>query len=226
MNLEGFILFLPRDFVSGDFYWLGEKNGKIITVAADSTGHGVPGAFISMLGIAFLNNIIIAKGIVSAAEILNQLRSEVIFALKQKGQEGEQKDGMDIALHVIDLKAMKLEFAGANNPMIMIRDNELIQVKADRMPIGIHERVNEPFTNHVIDLQKGDVFYTFSDGFQDQFGGPANKKFMIKRLKELFLEIHQKPMEEQRTILHRTFFEWISYDSEQIDDVIVTGIRI
>jgi len=179
MNLEGFILFLPRDYVSGDFYWLGEKNGKIITVAADSTGHGVPGAFMSMLGIAFLNNIIVAKGVVSAAEILNQLRSEVIFALKQKGQEGEQKDGMDIALHVIDLKAMKLEFAGANNPLIMIRDNELTQVKADRMPIGIHERVNEPFTNHVVDLQKGDVFYTFSDGFQDQFGGPDNKKFMI-----------------------------------------------
>ncbi|MEX0981113.1 MAG: SpoIIE family protein phosphatase [Bacteroidales bacterium] len=226
MNLEGFVLFLPRDYVSGDFYWLGEKNGKIITVAADSTGHGVPGAFMSMLGIAFLNNIIIAKGVISAGEILNQLRSEVIFALKQKGQEGEQKDGMDLALHVIDLESMKLEFAGANNPLIMIRDNELIQVKADRMPIGIHERVNEPFTNHVIDLQKGDVFYTFSDGYQDQFGGPQNKKFMIKRLKELFLEIHHKPMEEQRNILHRTFFDWISYGSEQIDDVIVTGIRV
>lgn len=226
LNLDGFILFLPRDFVSGDFYWLAEKNGKIITVAADCTGHGVPGAFMSMLGVAFLNNIVGAQGIVGAAEILNQLRSEVIHALKQKGQEGEQKDGMDLALHVIDREKMTLEFAGANNPLILIRDNEIIQVKADRMPIGIHERADEPFTSHHVNLQKGDVFYTFSDGYQDQFGGPKNKKFMIKRLKELFLEIHQKPMDEQKTILHHTFIDWISYETEQIDDVIVIGVRV
>lgn len=181
----------------------------------------------SMLGVAFLNNIVGAQGIVTAAEILDELRAEVIAALKQKGHEGEQKDGMDLALHVLDTKAMKLEFAGANNPLILIRENELIQVKADRMPIGIHERVDEPFQNQVIDLQKGDVIYTFSDGYQDQFGGPRNKKFMIKRLKELFLEIHEKPMDEQKAILEKTFYDWIvPYGSDQIDDVIVIGIRV
>jgi serine phosphatase RsbU (regulator of sigma subunit) len=227
MGLDGFILFQPLNIVSGDFYWLGQKDGKIITVAADCTGHGVPGAFMSMLGVAFLNNIVGAQGIVSAAEILDELRTEVIAALKQKGHEGEQKDGMDLALHVLDTKAMKLEFSGANNPLILIRDNKLIQLKADRMPIGIHVRADEPFQNQVMDLQKGDVIYTFSDGYQDQFGGPKNKKFMIKRLKELFLEIHSKPMSEQKEILEKTFYDWIvPYGADQIDDVIVIGIRV
>lgn len=227
LNLDGFILFLPRDFVSGDFYWIGNKGNKVITVAADCTGHGVPGAFMSMLGVAFLNNIIGAQGIVKASDILNELRSEVIAALKQKGQEGEQKDGMDLALHVIDYENMKLEFAGANNPLILLRDNEVIQFKADRMPIGIHDRAGEPFQNQEFELKKGDVLYTFSDGFQDQFGGPKNKKFMIKKLKELFLEIYQKPMDEQKHILEKAFFDWIiPYGAEQIDDVIVIGVRI
>ncbi len=227
LDLDGFILFLPRDIVSGDFYWLAKQDGKVITVAADCTGHGVPGAFMSMLGVAFLNNIVGAQGIVRASDILNELRAEVIAALKQKGQEGEQKDGMDLALHVIDYNKMNIEFAGANNPLILIRDNEIIQIKADRMPIGIHERAGEPFNNHEMEAQKGDVLYTFSDGFQDQFGGPDNKKFMIKKLKELFLEIHPKPMDEQKKILEKSFYDWIvPFDAEQVDDVIVIGIRI
>ncbi len=227
LDLDGFILFLPRDVVSGDFYWLAKQDGKVITVAADCTGHGVPGAFMSMLGVAFLNNIVGAQGIVKPSEILNELRAEVIAALKQKGEEGEQKDGMDLALHVIDYNKMIIEFAGANNPLIMIRDEEILQVKADRMPIGIHERAGDPFNNHEMEARKGDVLYTFSDGFQDQFGGPGNKKFMIKKLKELFLQIHQKPMDEQKTILKKAFYDWIvPYDAEQVDDVIVIGIRI
>ncbi|MFC2081140.1 SpoIIE family protein phosphatase [Bacteroidota bacterium] len=227
LDLDGFILFLPRDVVSGDFYWLAKHDGKIITVAADCTGHGVPGAFMSMLGVAFLNNIVGAQGIVKASDILNELRAEVIAALKQKGHEGEQKDGMDLALHVIDYEKMTIEFAGANNPLILIRNNELIQVKADRMPIGIHERADQSFENQLMEAHKGDVLYTFSDGFQDQFGGPNNKKFMIKKMKELLLEIHQKPMEEQKEILERTFNDWIvPYNTEQIDDVIVIGVRI
>lgn len=227
LNLDGFILFLPRDVVSGDFYWLSQHDGKTITVAADCTGHGVPGAFMSMLGVAFLNKIVEERRILTASRILDELRAEVIAALKQKGQEGEQKDGMDLALHIIDHKNMKLEFAGANNPLIMIRDHEIIQVKADRMPIGIHERAGEPFENHEMEAVKGDCLYTFSDGFQDQFGGPDNKKFMIKNMKNLLLEIHEKPMLEQKDILHKAFRDWIEpYDTEQIDDVIVIGIRI
>jgi serine phosphatase RsbU (regulator of sigma subunit)/ligand-binding sensor domain-containing protein len=225
LDLDGFILFLPRDIVSGDFYWIANRDGKTITVAADCTGHGVPGAFMSMLGVAFLNNIVSGNDSLSAGQILDELRTEVISALKQKGEEGEQKDGMDIALHIIDYENMKIEFAGANNPLILIRNNEIIQVKADRMPIGIHERAGQSFQNHVMDAVKGDVLYTYSDGFQDQFGGPKNKKFMVRKLKELFLEIHQRPMEEQKEVLHRTFRDW-TVSSQQIDDVIVIGIRI
>jgi serine phosphatase RsbU (regulator of sigma subunit) len=227
LGLDGFILFLPRDVVSGDFYWLSQHEGKTITVAADCTGHGVPGAFMSMLGVAFLNKIVEERRIMTASHILDELRAEVIGALKQKGHEGEQKDGMDLALHVIDHKNMKMEFAGANNPLLMIRNNEIIQVKGDRMPIGIHERVGEPFENHEIDLLKDDCFYIFSDGYQDQFGGPNNKKFMIKKMKQLILDIHQKPMEEQKEILWKAFRDWIEpYDTEQIDDVILIGVRI
>ncbi|MCK4920950.1 MAG: SpoIIE family protein phosphatase [Bacteroidales bacterium] len=227
LGVDGFILFLPRDVVSGDFYWLAKQDGKIITVAADCTGHGVPGAFMSMLGVAFLNNIVGVQGIVKASEILNELRSEVIAALKQKGYAGEQKDGMDLALHIIDYDKMTLEFSGANNPLILIRDNELIQVKGDRMPIGIHELADQSFENHELEAIKGDVLYTFSDGYQDQFGGPKNKKFMIKKMKELLVEIHQKPMGEQKEILEKAFYDWtVPYDTEQVDDIIVIGIRI
>lgn len=227
LDVDGFILFLPRDVVSGDFYWLAKQNGKFITVAADCTGHGVPGAFMSMLGVAFLNNIVEVKGISRASDILNELRADVIAALKQKGQEGEQKDGMDIALHIIDFDKMKVEFAGANNPLVLIRDNEIMHIKGDRMPIGIHARADESFENHELEARKGDVLYTFSDGFQDQFGGPQNKKFMARKLKELLLEIHRKPMAEQKKILEKTFFDWINPgNAEQIDDVIVIGIRI
>jgi len=178
----------------------------------------------SMLGIAFLNNIIVAKGVVSAAEILNQLRSEVIFALKQKGQEGEQKDGMDIALHVIDLKAMKLEFAGANNPLIMIRDNELTQVKADRMPIAIHFHGDESFSNHIISMEPSDVIYIFSDGFPDQFGGAEGKKYKSRQFKELILEIHGESLSRQRELLFERFEEWKG-ELPQVDDVTIMGVR-
>lgn len=227
LNLDGFILYLPRDIVSGDFYWLGQKNGKTITVAADCTGHGVPGAFMSMLGIAFLNNLIREKEDFSANEILDELREQVINALRQKGHIGEQKEGMDMALHIIDWDKRKLEFAGAYNPLILIRNDTVFTIKADRMPIGIGETENRPFQNNELDIMKGDVYYTYSDGYQDQFGGPLNKKFMVKRLKDLFLQIAQKPMKEQKEILLNTLYNWMdTAGTEQIDDVIVIGVRI
>jgi serine phosphatase RsbU (regulator of sigma subunit)/ligand-binding sensor domain-containing protein len=227
LNLDGFILYLPRDIVSGDFYWMGQKNGKTITIAADCTGHGVPGAFMSMLGIAFLNNIIREKDDFSANEILDELREQIIAALRQKGHVGEQKEGMDIAMHIIDWEKGKLEFAGAYNPLVLIRNETVFTIKADRMPIGIGDTTNDPFQNNVLDIIKGDVFYTYSDGYQDQFGGPKNKKFMAKRLKDLFLQIAQKPMNEQKEILMNTLFDWMKTGgTEQIDDIIVIGVRI
>ena len=222
---DRFILYLPRDIVSGDFYWLNELNSKIITVAADCTGHGVPGAFMSMLGVAFLNEIVSKVTDIRADEILNQLRTHVIKSLHQTGAEGESKDGMDIALCVYDLSNMKLEFSGANNPLYLIRDNELILYKADKMPIGIHALSEQPFTLNEIDLKKGDILYTFSDGYEDQFGGPNGKKFMAKNMRELLLKIHKEDMETQKQILKDTLYDWMK-NTEQIDDVIVMGVRI
>ena len=223
---ERFILFLPRDIVSGDFYWISSKNGRIISVAADCTGHGVPGGFMSMLGVAFLNEIVNkSPDNVKASDILDELREQVINSLHQTGKTGESQDGMDISLFILDWKNKKIEFAGANNPLIVIRNSDIIEIKGDKMPIGIHMRADEPFSNHVVDLKKNDVVYSFSDGFHDQFGGVDGKKFMTKNFKQLLLKIHDKPMDEQRNILEDTLVEWQgSY--ERVDDILVIGVRI
>ena len=221
-----FILFLPRDIVSGDFYWLTKLNKRIISVAADCTGHGVPGGFMSMLGIAFLNEIVNkSPDNVTAGEILDQLREQVIESLHQTGKTGESQDGMDISLFILDWEKKNLEFAGANNPLIIVRNQELIEIKGDKMPIGIHDRADQPFTNHVVELVDGDVIYTLSDGYQDQFGGPKGKKFMIKRLKQLLIDIHEKPMSEQRDILLKELEDWQG-SFERVDDIIVMGVKI
>jgi serine phosphatase RsbU (regulator of sigma subunit) len=221
---EYFVLWRPRDIVSGDYYWSARRDDITIIVAADCTGHGVPGAFMSMLGIAFLNEIVNKEGITKPNEILNRLREQVMTQLHQTGEDGESKDGMDVSLYVIDHKNMKLRFAGAYNPLYVIRDSEVIQLKADRMPIGYYIKLN-PFTMEEMDLQKGDCLYNSSDGYPDQFGGPDERKFMTKRFKQLLIDIHQKPMAEQRTILDTTIDEWRG-PIEQIDDIIVIGVRI
>ncbi len=222
---EYFVFYRPRDIVSGDFYWIDQKDGFLIVIAADCTGHGVPGAFMSMLGVSLLNEIVNKHETTQANEILNELRDEVKHTLRQTGEEGEAKDGMDIALTVLDLGNMKMQYAGAYNPLYLFRDGELIQYKADRMPIGIYVREKPTFTNHEIDIQKGDTFYVFSDGFQDQFGGEDGSKFKAKRLKDVLASIQDKPMAEQKRILDRTFDEWKG-DHEQLDDVILIGVRI
>lgn len=222
---EYFILYLPRDIVSGDFYWLHKVGSKKICVVADCTGHGVPGGFMSMLGMSFITQIVGKGGSLHPGDILNQLRSSVINSLHQTGEVGGSKDGMDIAIYVIDEETNTLEFSGANNPLIHIRNNELNHIKSDKMPIGIHIRANEPFTTHTIELNAGDCLYTFSDGYADQFGGVDQRKFMIKNLKDLLLEIHEKPMSEQREILNKTLLDWHG-DSPRIDDVVVMGVRI
>ena len=222
---DHFILFKPRDIVSGDYYWMTLKDNKTIVAAADCTGHGVPGAFMSMLGISFMNEIVNKSDTTQANEILNVLRGHVVESLGQTGEEGEQQDGMDLALCVIDMKSKKVQYSGAYNPLYLIRNNELTEHKPDKMPIGIHREKKEPFKNNLIDVEIGDALYMFSDGYVDQFGGPRQKKFMSKNFKELLLQIHGKPMSEQKEILNTTIEDWMGR-VEQIDDILVMGMRI
>ncbi len=222
-RIEHFVLFKPRDIVSGDFYWNCVVDNKLIVVAADCTGHGVPGAFMSMLGVSLLNEIVINKQIYKPNEILNQLRKSVISSLGQSKEDSAVKDGMDIAICVIDKKKDKLQFAGAFNPMYFFRKNELTEVKGDKMPASIYMKMND-FTIHEFDLQKGDTFYIFSDGYVDQFGGPKYKKFMSKNFKEILKGMQNKSMVKQAEKLDTVFEEW-KKDVEQIDDVCVIGIR-
>jgi len=222
---EHFILFRPRDIVSGDFYWMTKKDNRLVIIAADCTGHGVPGAFMSMLGVSFLNEIVNRHEVSSSGEILNNLRADIKKTLGQEGKEGEAKDGMDIALCIVDFDNLKMQYAGAYNPLYIFRNNELIEYKADRMPIGIYVKEKESFTNNDIDLQKGDVFYLASDGYQDQFGGEDGRKFKTKNYKQLLLDIHQKPMAEQKEILNNTIDKWRG-KWEQVDDIIILGVRV
>jgi serine phosphatase RsbU (regulator of sigma subunit)/tetratricopeptide (TPR) repeat protein len=224
-GIENFILYKPKDIVSGDFYWGVRKNNKIILAAGDCTGHGVPGAFMSMLGHAFLDEIVNTREPENAAAILDMLRDEIINALKQKGMTGEARDGMDISLVILDPRTGRLDYAGANNPLYLIRDGKMVRYIADRMPIGIHFISFTPFTNQVVEIKKGDYLYIFSDGYADQFGGPKGKKFMYKPFQDLLLRNHSKPMELQKEILDNTFEKWKN-DREQVDDVLVIGIRI
>lgn len=221
---EHFILFLPRDIVSGDYYWATEKDGQLVFTAADCTGHGIPGAFMSMLGVSYLNEIVNRMPELKANEILNELRKHIMESLHQEGKEGEAKDGMDMGLCVYDKTTRKLQFSGAYNSMYIIRKGELDEVKADRMPISIHHHSKEAFTNHVLKVGKGDVIYLLSDGYPDQFGGPEGKKFKNKNMKELLLKVHQEPMEKQRSMVLKRLEEWKG-DLEQVDDVILMGIR-
>jgi ligand-binding sensor domain-containing protein/serine phosphatase RsbU (regulator of sigma subunit) len=220
-----FVFYRPKDIVSGDFYWYSEQEHRTFVAAADCTGHGVPGAFMSMIGITFLNEIVNEKKVSDPAIILDQLRSNVIEALSTEGQE-QTKDGMDIALLSIDWDSKTLEYAGAHNPLYIVRkDKELIEYKPDKMPIGVHDNSNKPFTNHKIDLKTGDMVYVFSDGYVDQFGGPKLKKFLAKRFKALLLTIKDQPIADQQKAVEQNFFDWMGVQ-EQVDDILVIGIRI
>jgi serine phosphatase RsbU (regulator of sigma subunit)/ligand-binding sensor domain-containing protein len=221
---ECFVFFRPLNIVSGDFYWIGQVENKIIFTAADCTGHGVPGAIMSMLGVAFLNEIVTKDHVTEPGSILNHLRNKVIEALQQHGVSGEARDGMDIAIICLDKQQMKLQYAGAYNPLVLIRNNEIIETRGDKMPVGIYENMI-PFKGHEIAIEKGDVLYMASDGYEDQFGGAEGKKFKAKNFKEMLLEIHNYPMKEQKAIVERRFDEWKG-DLSQIDDIVVTGIRL
>ena len=223
-----FILFKPKDVVSGDFYWYAEVENQMVITVADCTGHGVPGAFMSMMGISMLKEIVVKEFVTQPDVVLRKLRKEVIKALGQKGEPGEQKDGMDISLCSINKETLELQWAGANNPCYIVRNGELRELKADKMPIAIYEKMDK-FTLHEIQLEKGDIIYLFGDGYHDQFGGPSGKKFMSKRFKELLLSNSDKPLEGQKEILEKTIESWKNgYGKiyEQTDDITIMGIKI
>lgn len=266
---ESFILFQPRDIVSGDFFWYNEierseesgvgskgkentsvsplrtPNSKLILLAAaDCTGHGVPGAFMSMINTSLLNEAVNEKKIHQPNEILNEARRGIIRALKQKGESGEQKDGMDVGIISLEFGVRssensslpptpdsqlptKLQFAGANNSLYIIRNSNtpvLEEIDPDPMPVAISDRTGD-FTNHTLEIKKGDTIYVFTDGYADQFGGPKGKKFKYAQFKQLLLSIQNKSMERQKEILDKTMAEWKG-TLEQIDDILVIGVRI
>jgi PAS domain S-box-containing protein len=240
---ESFIFFKPRDVVSGDFYWFhnyeikkdirsdggfGYKAGAevLVVAAVDCTGHGVPGAFMSIIGNTMLNQILNHLEVTTAASALDYLDAEMKNSLNKENEEMPLRDGMDIALCFVDIKDKQLEFAGANNPLYLVRNKELIKIAADKQPITpSREYEHKPFTNHKVELQKGDCVYLFTDGFADQFGGPKGKKFLYKQFQELLVRISNESMEDQKRLLYEAFEAWRG-NQPQVDDVLVIGIRI
>jgi serine phosphatase RsbU (regulator of sigma subunit) len=222
LNADSFIVFKPKDIVSGDFYWF-YVDGKILYyITADSTGHGVPGGFMSMLGINLLSEIVIERNIKDPGTILNMLREEIIRSLKT--DDGYSMDGMDATFCKIDTEKQLLEYASANNSIYMIRRNELTEYKSQKMPVGYMENT-VPFQTQQIQVQKGDMVYTFTDGFADQFGGEKGKKFKYSQLKNKLITLSEKPINEQKNNLDTTFETWKG-QLEQVDDVCVIGLRV
>lgn len=221
---EYFILFRPKDVVSGDFYWaaaLPDNNFALVT--ADSTGHGVPGAIMSLLNITSLEKAV--EHYTQPDEILNATRNTIIERLKKDGSAEGGKDGMDCSLCIFNFVKMKLHVSAAHNPVWIVRGNKLTEIQPDKMPVGKHDKQNIPFTQHEISLQKGDVIYTLTDGFPDQFGGEKGKKFMIRNLRELMVNNAHLPMQEQKAALEKTFGDWAG-NMEQVDDVTVIGVKV
>jgi len=222
---EYFILHQPKSHVSGDFYWISKSNNQKIIAVGDCTGHGLSGALMHMLGSVYLNQIVTKGNYKSASDILEQLRDHIMESLNQTGESGEAQDGLDIALCVLDCENKLLQFAGANNPLYIIKNKELTEIKGDRMPVGIHINFDKPFTNHYVELDGNDQIYMFSDGYADQFGGAKGKKFRYKQFKELLINISDQPMNIQKEILNNTHDDWRG-SIDQIDDILVFGIKI
>ncbi len=223
---ESFILYMPKDIVSGDFYWVTETRGKKIVAAVDCTGHGVPGAFMSIVGFNQLNYIINVKGVTKPAHILDAMNEGVTKTLRQTRLSTSVRDGMDICLISIDEDKQILEYAGGYNPLYLYRNNEFIKVNADKSAVGgyMGEKLTS-FTNHEIKFYKDDMIYLFSDGYADQFGGEDDSKFLIKRFRDLLLKIHEESMEHQKLILKQIHEDWRG-NTYQVDDILVIGIRL
>jgi serine phosphatase RsbU (regulator of sigma subunit) len=217
---EYFIFLKPKDIVSGDFYWLTEKDNKIIFAIGDCTGHGVPGAFMSLLGITLLNEIVNIQGITRSDAIVTNLREGVIHSLQQSRKDIATSDGMDIALCVLDPHQKRIQYTGGMSDMVYIRDGGLNVVRADHFSVSVLSEDSGPFTMKEIDCKKGDVLYLFSDGYQDQFGGDLDKKYLSHRFYNTLMEIHELPMKNQKAFLEEKLSGWMK------DDITVMGIRL
>jgi serine phosphatase RsbU (regulator of sigma subunit) len=221
---DSFVLYKPKDIISGDFYWFTSVNDYFLFACADCTGHGVPGALMSMIGSNFITHIVNEKEIKTPSDALLELDQRIRKALKQD-EEKENKDGMDIAFCSYDLKKKILHYSGANRPLAILRKGELIEYSPSKYSIGGEYNPLKKFEEHKIELQKGDCIYCFTDGITDQFGGPRGKKFMKKNLFNVLLEINSKPMPEQKDILNSTLEKWRG-NLEQVDDILIMGIRV
>ncbi len=221
---DHFVLYEPLEIVSGDFYWFEKVHNHILLAVADCTGHGVPGAMMSMLGISYLNEMARQPHITEPNQVLEGLRRKVKKSLHQTGDVRESRDGMDIAFVDINLDKSTLTFSGANNPLILIRDGEMTEFRPDRQPISVYHD-EKPFTNQKVQLEKGDVFYLFSDGFRDQFQGDTGKKYGKKHFRELLLALHKESMQKQKYLLQKELYEWMQNKVNQLDDIVVAGFR-
>lgn len=221
---ESFILFSPKDIVSGDFYWIGEKGSKVFIVAADCTGHGVPGALMSMIGLEIIEKIINQDNIEDPSVILGIMSKAIEKSFsREKNDSTIIRDSMDVGLCVVDKKNNQIEYSGAFFPLYIIRDDRLIELKGDKFAIG-YETLNTSYTKNLFVLEPSDVVYLFSDGYVDQFGGDENKKFMYRRFRYLLLSIHKYPLIDQKTILEENMKQWMA-GTEQIDDMLVIGFK-
>jgi serine phosphatase RsbU (regulator of sigma subunit) len=221
---DSFILFKPKNIVSGDFYWIGEKNGNIFVVAADCTGHGVPGALMSMIGLEIVEKAINEENIEVPSQVLAVMNRGLEKTFSREKNIGTIiRDGMDIGLCVIDRKRKKVTYAGAFMPLYLIRSGSLSEIMPDKIIIGMNPE-GLPYTDHEIDLLENDIFYLFTDGYVDQFGGTENKKFMYRRFRYLLLTIHGFPVSDQKSILDENIKTWMG-STEQVDDMMVIGFR-
>lgn len=223
---KSFILYLPRDIVSGDFYFIEELGDEVIFAAVDCTGHGIPGALMSVVGFNYLHQAVVEHNLTKPSEILQFLDVGVNERLRQTDGQSGVNDGMDLALCSLNRKTNVLQFAGAFNPLYYVSDGELHQIKGDKFPIGVNPGgLPDDYNNHVVQLKEGDCVYLFSDGYADQFGGPKGKKFMYRQLREKLLEVNKLPMPHQKEMLLNTFNKWMGKE-DQIDDVLLMGIRV
>ncbi|MES2567726.1 MAG: SpoIIE family protein phosphatase [Bacteroidota bacterium] len=223
---ESFVLYKPKDIVSGDFYWIDKKNDWCYFAAVDCTGHGVPGAFMSIVGYNLLKDILKNTESIEPSVIMDKMNDGVAHTLHTNTTSGKQtKDGMDMTLCAINYSTLELQFSGAFNPLYIIRNNELIQYKADKFPVGMFIGEKQNFTNNLIQLQKGDSIYIFSDGYADQFGGPKGKKFMAGNFRQLLVDVSKLPIETQKSTLNQTIEEWRG-NLEQVDDILIIGVQV
>lgn len=222
---ESFVYFRPKDIISGDFYWMIKKGDLLYVATADCTGHGVPGSLMSMLGLSHLEKIIVEKNILAPADILNELKKQIIIAMNKSEEKGSMKDGMDMSLYCLDMKNNVLTYSAANNGIYIIRGKEIIKLEPEKQPVGPNPKEHLPFNQFEFKLMPNDMIVTYSDGFADQFGGLSGKKFKYKQLQELLLNVKDKPIHTIPTVLNTTFEKWKG-KLEQVDDVLLIGIKV